>query len=446
MGVTQQARRSAGVAAGVATILMVAACGSGGGGGTAAGGGDRPAASAGPVTVEWWGWAPGYEKAAEAWNASHPDIQVKYAQIEPGSKGGYQKMLGAVKAGNAPCLAQVGGETLASFLVEGALEDITDYAKESNAKFQPWAVNSVTFGGRQVAVPVDSGPMGMFYRKDILAKHKIDVPKTWDEFAAAAEKLHAADPKAFLTSFNPDDMYGFSGYAWQAGASWFSTAGDAWKVSITDEPTLKVANYWQGLLDKKLVDVKPAWSDAWFKDFTDGRIASLVGAVWMTKVLEDSIPKTSGKWAVAPMPSWEPGTTVTGNVGGSPNAVLKGCAHPKEAVEFATWLSTDQAAFDDLMVNGGLFPTSADGTSLPAMKSPRPFYGDQPVFEVFSEAATTVAPTFAWGPTTPAVNDAFNSAVGEAVSKGGTLADALKTVQEKAVASIKDKGLSVTEG
>ncbi len=91
MGVTQQARRSAGVAAGVATILMAAACGSGGG---AATGGDRPATSAGPVTVEWWGWAPGYDKVAEAWNASHPGIQVKYTQIEPGAKGGYQKMLG----------------------------------------------------------------------------------------------------------------------------------------------------------------------------------------------------------------------------------------------------------------------------------------------------------------------------------------------------------------
>ncbi|GGO22562.1 hypothetical protein [Microbispora bryophytorum] len=43
-------------------------------------------------------------------------------------------------------------------------------------------------------------------------------------------------------------------------------------------------------------------------------------------MLEDRIPKTSGKWAVASMPSWEAGATVIGNVGGSPSAVLKGCA------------------------------------------------------------------------------------------------------------------------
>ncbi|MDP9869808.1 MULTISPECIES: ABC transporter substrate-binding protein [Streptosporangium] len=439
----RNARAVAGAATALITTLAAAACG--GGDGT-----PRPAAasasSAGPVTIEWWGWAPGYDRAAAAWNASHPDIQVKYTQVEPGAKGGYQKMLGAVKAGNAPCLAQVGAETMASFLIEGALEDITDLAKDVNSKIQPWAVNTVTFGGRQFGIPVDTGPMGMFYRKDLFDKFEIEVPKTWDEFAAAAEKIHKADPDVFLTSFNPDDMYGFSGFAWQAGARWFATEGDSWKVNVADAPTLKVAGYWQGLLDRKLLDVKPGWSDAWFKDFSDGKIASLVSAVWMTKVLEDSIPKTKGKWAVAPMPQWEAGRTVTGNVGGSPNAVLKGCAAPREAVEFAGWLSTDAAAVDGLMADGGLFPAGVAGGASPSMQAGRPFYGDQPVFRTFADSAGTVAPDFGWGPTTPALNDAFVAAVGRAVSGGGTLQEALRTVQEKAVASIKDKGLNVSQG
>lgn len=405
----------------------------------------RQSSAKGPVSLQWWGWAPGYDKAAAAWNASHPNVQVKFTQVEPGAKGSYQKMLNAVKAGNAPCLAQVGSESLASFLVEGAVEDITPYTKDLSAKFQPWALNSVTFGGRRVGIPVDSGPMGLFYRKDIFEKHKIAVPTTWEEFAAAAQKLHDADPKVFLTSFNPDDMYGFSGLAWQAGASWFSTSGDSWKVAITDAATTKVAGYWQALLDKKLVDVKSAFSDPWFGDFTDGKIVSVVGAAWMTKVLETSVPKTKGKWAVAPMPNWATGQTVTGNNGGSPNAVLKGCKNPKEAVEFATWMSTDETAFNDLVVNGGLFPTTTGGASLPSINAGDPFYGDQAVFKVFAEASKTVPPSFAWGPTTPAVNDAFNAEVGKAVTKGGTLQDALKAVQAKAVASIKDKGLNVTE-
>lgn len=427
------------IALGLAMVLSVVGLTGCGGGDSAA----KGSTASGPVSVEWWGWAPGYDKAAAAWNAGHPNITVKFTQIEPGSKGGYQKLLSAVKAGNAPCLAQVGSETLASFLVEGAVEDITPYTKDSASRFQPWAINSVTYGGKQYGVPVDAGPMGLFYRKDIFEANKIAVPTTWDEFATAAQKLHAADPKTYLTSFNPDDLYGFSGLAQQAGAKWFATEGDAWKVNVNDQATLKVANYWQGLLDQKLVDVKSAFSDAWFKDFSDGRIASVVGAVWMTKVLEDSVKGTSGKWAVAPMPNWVAGQTATGNVGGSPNTVLKGCKHPKEAVEFATWLATDKSAFDGLVTNGGLFPTSLDGSSLPSMAAGRPFYGDQKVFQTFAEANKTVVPGFTWGPTTPALNDAFVAAVGDAVTKGGKLSDALATIQEKTVASLKDKGLAV---
>ncbi|MFF4353886.1 ABC transporter substrate-binding protein [Streptomyces sp. NPDC001530] len=430
-------------ALGIATVLAVS--GLAGCGGDNEDGPEAKQTKAGPVTIEWWGWAPGYDKAAAAWNAAHPDITVKFTQTESGAKGGYQKMLSAVKAGNAPCLAQVGAETLPSFLVEGAVEDITPYVKDSAAKFQPSALKSVTFGGKQVAVPVDSGPMGLFYRKDIFARHKISVPKTWEEFTAAAEKLHAASPGTYLTSFNPDDMYGFSGLAQQAGAKWFSTEGDAWKVAVDDEPTLKVAAYWQNLIDKKLVDVQAAWSDAWFKHFSDGKIASLVGPVWMTKVLEDSVKGTSGKWAVAPMPNWVAGQTATGNVGGSPNAVLKGCKNPKEAVEFSTWLSTDTSAFDGLVTNGGLFPTTVNGAALPSIGTGRPFYGDQPVFQVFAEAAKTTVPDFGWGPATPELNEAFNAAVGDAVKKQGTLTEAFATIQTKAVESLKGKGLTVNQ-
>ncbi|GAA2384848.1 ABC transporter substrate-binding protein [Nonomuraea africana] len=436
-----------GAAGAMACVSLVAACGGQSGSQTSA----APSASAasgaaagGPVTIEWWGWAPGYEDAAKAWNASHPDVQVKFTQTQPGSQGGYQRMLAAVKAGNAPCLAQVGAETLPSFLVEGALEDITAHAQPYNAKFQPWTLNTVTFGGQQFGIPVDSGPMGMFYRKDLFDQHGIEVPKTWDEYAAAAEKLRKADPEVSITTFTPDDMYGFAGFAQQAGAKWFGISGDAWQVKMNDAASVKVADYWQGLIDKELVDVMPGWSDGLWKNYTDGKSATLVGAVWMTKVLEDSISKTSGKWAVAPMPVWDAASPTVGNVGGSPNAVLKGCKNPKEAVDFAAWLSTDATAFNDLIDKGGLFPVTVDGGSLPNMSGARPFYGDQKVFEVFAEASKHVSPDFSWGPTMPAVNTVFAEEFAKAANgKGGTLAEALATIQEKAVASLKDKGLTV---
>ena len=52
--------------------------------------------------------------------------------------------------------------------------------------------------GEVWAIPQDTGPLGMLYRKDIFDQYGIQAPTTWDEFAAAARKLHAANPKAYL--------------------------------------------------------------------------------------------------------------------------------------------------------------------------------------------------------------------------------------------------------
>lgn len=47
--------------------------------------------------------------------------------------------------------------------------------------------------GKVVALPSQGDSMFMYYRKDLLAKHGVAEPKTWDELAAAARKITAAE-------------------------------------------------------------------------------------------------------------------------------------------------------------------------------------------------------------------------------------------------------------
>ncbi|POX48263.1 hypothetical protein C3489_27615 [Streptomyces sp. Ru71] len=120
----------------------------------------------GKISITFWGWAPGYADAVAAFNKSHPDIRVIYQAVQPGAKGGYQKMLNVVKAGNAPCLAQVGYETLPSFAAQGALKDVHAYRSvQEEAEFPPAAWNAVSVGDQVYGAPVDTGPMALFYNK-----------------------------------------------------------------------------------------------------------------------------------------------------------------------------------------------------------------------------------------------------------------------------------------
>ncbi|QKW23041.1 sugar ABC transporter substrate-binding protein [Kitasatospora sp. NA04385] len=431
-----RALRTVTLAVAIASLAGTAACGSGGSGGS----GDQ---AAGPVRIEFWGWAPGYEKSVELFNSTHPGVQVVYSKISPGSKGGYTKLLSAVKAGNAPCVGSVGFETLPTFAAAGALQDATADAAPYAKEYAASAFAQSGVAGHTYALPVDIAPMGLIYRKDLFAKYGItEAPKTWAEYAADAAAIHAADPNAYIGYFG-NDAYNFAGLAQQAGAKWFGTSGDKWTVSLDDPATKKVAAFWQDLIDRKLVKVVPSFDTALYQGMGEGTILSDVNAVWDTPILADNVKQTSGNWAVAPMPVWDAAKPASGNAGGTPNAVLKGCKHTKEAVEFAHWFGTDPASVSNLIKETGIYPAALAGLDNPALAEPDAFYGGQQIYDVFKASAAQVDPGFQWGPVMTKTSGALGDGLGRAGAGTGTLDAALADVQAQTLAEMKTQGMEI---
>ncbi len=101
--------------------------------------------------------------------------------------------------------------------------------------------------------------------------------------------------------------------AWQAGAKWFGTEGDSWKIGVNDEATQKVASYWQKLIDQKIVKVSQAYSDEWSLDLANGNVVGVLGANWsatgIQKRTEPAARRASGSLpncppgAMSPVPS-----------------------------------------------------------------------------------------------------------------------------------------------
>ncbi|QMU80214.1 extracellular solute-binding protein [Streptacidiphilus sp. PB12-B1b] len=428
---------AAGLAA--ATLAALTACG-----GSTPGGSGGTGSAAGPVTLQFWGWAPGYQQSVALFNKTHPDIRVTFQTTASGAKGGYTKMLTAVKAGNAPCLAQVGYETLPSFAAAGALQDVSAYADAAKPQFAAWTWNQVGIGGQVYGIPVDTAPMALLYRKDLFAKYGITAPpQTWAQYAADAARVHAADPKVYLGDFG-NDAYQYAGLAWQAGAKWFGTSGDAWQVSIDSPANAKVAGYWQGLLAQHLLKADPSYDASLYKDMGDGTVLSDVNAVWDAPIIASSVDKsTSGDWAVAPMPVWNAADPVYGNDGGSATAVLKGCADPKAATEFAVWMSTDAASVSNLIKVTGIYPAATSGLQNPQLNAPDAFYGNQVIYDVFRDETPKIDTSWQWGPTMTQTSTDLGTGLGRAGSGSSTLPGVLGSVQSSTVAELKNQGLSV---
>ncbi|WP_314146281.1 extracellular solute-binding protein [uncultured Leifsonia sp.] len=391
--------------------------------------------------IEFWGWAPGYKEAAALWNKTH-DQKVQFQTIASGSAGGYTKMQAAVKAGNGPCLAQVGNESIPSFVLDGMLVDITKESAKYDDQYSDSVRSAMNVGGGVYGIPVDTAPMGMFYRTDVYKKFGIAPATTWDEFVQQAAAVHAADPNTYLSSYDPSSAGTWGSFAQQAGGTFFSTDGDAWKVTVDSPATRQVAAVWQKQLDAKTTKVEQSDTPDWYQEIQRGTIATAFEPVWWAGVLEGSAAESAGKWAVAPLPNHTAGEKSTGTSGGSATSVLKGCANVQGAVDFANWMSTDQGAMSILIEKAALFPASTPGQQNPALQKGVDFFGGQKIFQDFTAYAKTIDPHWQYGPLNTETNSAIKDAFTAAATGRGTLADGLAAAQKSVRAALTAKGLS----
>lgn len=441
----QHSKKKAAAAVIAISAFALAGCSAGGGDSSS---GDAAACTPadGDVTLEFTSWIPGIEDVVEIWNEANPEIQVDVQTGPNGNGGTYQNFFNQIKAGDAPDLGQIEYDALPNFLVQDGIEDLSacEDVVAAEDQFVDWAWGQVTLGTDSVyGIPQDTGPMALFYRADLFEQNGIAIPTTWDEYRDAAVKIRELG--GYITNFSQSDINQFAGFAWQDGAQWFSSDDAGWTVTLADDATTTVADYWQSLLDDDLVATVPAWTDEWNNAYNSGEVWTWNSAVWGANSISSGAPDTAGNWAVAPLPQWEAGASAAGNWGGSSTAVLKGSDHLYEATKFALWLNTSEEALTALAEAANLYPATTDGLTLPVFAEGVDFYGGQKIYDVFAEAATQVSPDFAWGPTMTQtyadVSDGFKSAV----SGSGTLLDAIEKGQTSTIDALKAASIPVTE-
>lgn len=419
------------------TTMALAACGESK---SASSSSTSSGASDAKVSLTFWGWAPGYKEAVELWNKKNPNTQVTWIATEASRKI-YPKMLTAVKANNAPDLAQVGYEALPSFVIQDAVQDIKEWAGDVDKNFTAAGAKSVNLGGAVYGIPVDTAPMAMIYNKALLDSLKIKAPKTWDEFASAARAVKKADPKASLTYFSSDPNF-LAGLVRQAGGRWYDVTDSTVKVIMTqDAASRKVADFWQKLINEGSIPVHEGYTPQVYKQMNEDTLISELYGIWDTALIAQNVPKGKGKWAVAPLPEW-PDRPGGADMGGSATVVLKGSKNAEAAARFATWMSTDPQAVSILISKGGLWPASTTGLANKALQKPDAFYSNDKVFVPFIDVAKNLKYDWVWGPTqVQAGQDMKNNLV--KVSKSYPITKALADTQESTLAKLKKQGIKV---
>jgi multiple sugar transport system substrate-binding protein len=314
-----------------------------------------------PVTISMWVPFAGteYDKVAAVFEMFHEEYPWITVEVRQGIGENDDKVLAAIRAGNPPdAVMSWSLDSVGKFCASGAWQDLTAYIEQSGldtSQFPDSVTRYTSYAGSQCALPFLTDAMGLYYNKDLLAKHGFtEPPKTMSELTSMAKEL---------TEFNADGSIKVAGFVpWFGyyeftplelaiifGADYYNEDGT--QAAIATDPDWEELFLWQKDLvdfygEDNLKQFVAGQGDEWSapNDFHRGRVAMMFDGEWRVAMIEDFAPDLNYGTAPYPTPDGEEDQYGIGRVGGTIIGIPRGSAHPAEAWLLVQFLATNTDA------------------------------------------------------------------------------------------------------
>ncbi|PZF86607.1 ABC transporter substrate-binding protein [Jiangella anatolica] len=400
--------------------------------------------------VTLWAWYPNMELVVDNFNEQNDEVQVCWTNVGEGGDE-YEKFQTAIAAGTgAPDVIMIEADRIPTFQVQDALVDISDFGYEDvKDDYSEGAWQDVSVGDAVYGVPVDGGPMGMIYRKDIFEQYGITPPTTWAEYEQAAQTVRDAGGPLFgdLGANVPAVMMALQ---IQNGADPFTYDTDNPEnigIALNDEASKEVLDYWGGLVEKGLVGTQDQFTPEYIAGVINGDYATYISAAWAPGYLTGAgvgAGADSGQFAVAPLPQWDPANPVQVNWGGSAFSVTSQASDPELAAQAAFGLYADEASLTDGWTNQVIFPLNLNALEDPAFAdlAVEFFGGQQANKEVYVPAANAYE-GFTYSPLQQYYYDAMTEQLASVNEGSITGSEAADRLHEDVVGYAEEQGFTV---
>ena len=327
-------------------------------------------------------------------------------------------------------------------VIKDHLVDLKKYSKGVEKDHFPAIVANNTVDGKLLGMPWFTDAGLLFYRKDLLAKHGVKVPQTWDDLAAGAKKIQDAE-----RSTDKD----FQGFVFQAKAyegltcdalEWVYSYGGGTIVDAKGNITinnpqaakaLDAAASWigniapQGVLNYGEEDARGVWQN--------GKAAFMRNWPYAWSLGQAADSPIKDKIGVAALPAGTgPGARKAATLGGWQLAVNKYSKNVDAAASLALYMTSAEIQ-KKRAVGGSYNPTIPALYKDADVAKANPFMIE--LLDVFTNAAAR--PATATGLKYPEVSQAFWDAAHEVLEKKSDGAAAVKKLEGK-LKSIKKAG------
>ena len=240
----------------------------------------------------------------------------------------------------------------AQYFGAGWLEPLDAYIGKPADVLKPYLPvysTSNVVDGKLAAMPAFADAMFMYYRKDLLDKHGIKEPKTWDELSAASQKIQKAEgnPNLQGLSIQGAPIEGavctFLLPYWGQGKDFNDASG---KMTLDKGAATKGLNQWltmvdQGVIKKNVAEVKTPDT---VNEFKAGQVVFAInwGFAW-DRFKDDADSQVKGKVGVMPLPAMAGGKSAT-CVGGWQWAVSAFSKNKPAAANLVKFMSSPEAS------------------------------------------------------------------------------------------------------
>jgi len=246
-------------------------------------------------------------------------IRVKM-QIIPWSTY-YDKLVLSLAYGGAPDVFICHANRIAEFARYGVfrpLDDLIEADKGFNSSdFLPNIWKAGQYAGKQVGLPLDCHPQGLYYNLKLFREAGIvdaqgnpKPPETWEEFLDAARRLTKDKDRD-----GRPDQWGFA-FTWlrtnwitfisQHGGSILSPGLK--RATLAEPPAVRATQQMCDIITRYGVAPKPEGFDSWM-GFRQGRVAMAIEGIYMLSSVEE---QRGLEYAGAPVPSFGPRRAVWG--------------------------------------------------------------------------------------------------------------------------------------
>lgn len=356
-------------------------------------------AAAQSTTITIWSWnvaASALKSTLEGFNKKYPDIKVDVQDL--GNNQVYDKALAACAAGGEGLPDIVTVENFEAEVFWNRFPDcFTDatklgYTPEKQALFPDFKRTELEVDGVAYAVPWDSGPVAMFYRRDFYQKAGVDPAtiKTWDEFIAAGKKVMDANPGTVMTQadFNGDSEW-FRMIANEQGCGYFSTDGQS--ITINQPACVATLEKLKQMKDAGIITAA-IWDEK-IQSNTSGKVATQMYGGWFEGTVRSGSPDLAGKWGVYTMPSLTADGPHAANLGGSSLAISSASQHKEAAWKFVDYALLTNEGQVTMLKSFGLVPSLLSADKEPFVKEPQPYWGGQAVWSDILATLPKIVPS-----------------------------------------------------